>query len=663
MSFMDYSCVVPDELEGNKTEVTINKQEEKSNKEFITDLNRIADELESDIMYLHTDVSGEKVRKDYFITTHASDFFHLHSADVKKILTKYDGITNGTAKENFFRVKGSTLLYEIYIFDITKAEEYNLESCNYYIDEKLDDRFINSLTKEGYVAYKVNGKAVKSNYVALRTLILPMIILLTSILFYFIGKRKENAIKLLEGYSKLLIVMEDSVKCFVIMLLINVILVCLCGCITMFAYNVNTMEYLMFSIKHLFPYICFVMVSVFVSNAFAVVSLKIYHIKGKDENYDLYVVSYMLKVIFSFLLILSFSNVWLEIRNIIDINRANVHMSNEIKSYITLPVNSSSTTINNTNQLEFNARLDEFYEKTVDEYSGILINTRNYRMVNLNNKDSLAEQYGQTSITVNENYLDINIIQDVNGEPITEEDIVPRKFNLLIPENQRENKEDIIDSYVYSYDLEEKDINYVFYKQNEKIHTFNPYSGREEEGILLNPVIEIYNKKYLGDQMLNYVSGQYLLLKVAGKDPYAELLPILRECKLDGIILYVTRISNVFDNSIANIKMRLNNDILNVGLCLISIVLLILYNCIVYFQIYGKKIVFKRLSGYGFVEIHTVPLGILFTQYVAFLLAGNAVPINQGAVLCVFIAEICIFAYDTYRLQKKYVLDVIKGGA
>lgn len=163
--------------------------------------------------------------------------------------------------------------------------------------------------------------------------------------------------------------------------------------------------------------------------------------------------------------------------------------------------------------------------------------------------------------------------------------------------------------------------------------------------------------------MLNYVSGQYLLLKVAGKDPYAELLPILRECKLDGIILYVTRISNVFDNSIANIKMRLNNDILNVGLCLISIVLLILYNCIVYFQIYGKKIVFKRLSGYGFVEIHTVPLGILFTQYVAFLLAGNAVPINQGAVLCVFIAEICIFAYDTYRLQKKYVLDVIKGGA
>ena len=136
----------------------------------------------------------------------------------------------------------------------------------------------------------------------------------------------------------------------------------------------------------------------------------------------------------------------LEIRSINDINRTNIRISNELKDYVALPVNSVSTSISNANQLEYNSRLDEFYDRTVDDYNGILINTRNYRVGSLETGDSLAEAYGQTRITVNENYLSLNIIHDTDGEPITEKNIVSHMFNLLLPESQKENEQDIIDS-------------------------------------------------------------------------------------------------------------------------------------------------------------------------------------------------------------------------
>ncbi len=662
MNFIDYSCAVTNESELNKIEITINKPEEKSNKEFISDLNNITEELDMDIMYVHTDVSEKKIRKDYFITTNTPNFLNLYSLDVKEILDRYDGITNTVVGENYFRMKYSTFFYNIYIFNIAEAEKYNLESCNFYIDAGSEDKFINTLTDNGYEVFKVNGMAVKGSNLTLRALFLPLIILLMSILFYSINERKEAVIKLLEGYSKFLVAIENSCKCFVVMLPMSIIFIGLSVFITMFIYNTNPVEYIMFTVKGLTPFILFVTIIVLVINAATIVSLKAYHMKGKNDNYDLYVVSYVLKMVFSFFIIVSFSNILLEIRNIGDINKVNMRISNELKSYITLPVNSSSTSINDANQLEFNSRLDRFYDKTVDKYNGILINTRNYRIGNLDNGNSLAELHGQTRITVNENYLNLNIIHDINGEPITEKSVVSHMFNLLIPENQMTNEQSIIDSYVFSYDIDENEINCIYYKQNEEIYTFNPYSGRENGGIVYNPIIEIYNKEYLRNQMLNYVSGQYYLLKIDSQDPYTELLPILKECRIDGIILYTTNISNVFDNSIANIKERLNSDILKAILYLISITLLILYNCTVYFQIYGKKIVYKRLSGFSFIEIHIVHLILLIVQYMAFALVSDAISVNIGVIVCVLIFEICIFVYNIYKSQKKYVLTVIKGG-
>lgn len=661
MNFMDYSCSFTNEMELSKIEITINKPETKSNEEFISDLINLSKELDMDIMYLITDASGKKIRKEYFVTTNTSDFLCIDGLDTKGILDGCDGITNTSIDGNYFRMKYSTLFYEVDIFDICEAEKYNLESCNFYINADSENRFIRSLTDEGYGVFRANGTVVQSGYLSLRTLVLPIMILLTSMLFYFINKRKEYVIKLLEGYSKFLIVTETSCKTCAVMLPIGIIVICLSAFVTMMIYNIDPIDYIAFSIKGLAPFFSFTIISAFIVNAVTVVSLKAYHMKGKNDNYDLYAASYILKMVYSLLVILSFSNVLLEIRSINDINRTNIRISNELKDYVALPVNSVSTSISNANQLEYNSRLDEFYDRTVDDYNGILINTRNYRVGSLETGDSLAEAYGQTRITVNENYLSLNIIYDTDGEPITEKNIVSHMFNLLLPESQKENEQDIIDSYAASYEIDKSEINCIFYKQDEEICTFNPYSGRKNGGVIFNPIIEIYDRDYLKDQMLNYVSGQYYLLKVDAQDPYAELLPLLKECGLDGIILYTVNISNVFDNSVASIRERLDNDLLNAILYAISIILLIIYNCTVYFQIYGKKICYKKLSGFSFMEIHMIPLISLVIQYMVFVLLSSMVSINREIILCVLIFEICTFAHKIFSFQKSYIMNVIKG--
>ena len=661
MNFMDYSCSFTNEMELSKIEITINKPETKSNEEFISDLINLSKELDMDIMYLITDASGKKIRKEYFVTTNTSDFLCIDGLDTKGILDGCDGITNTSIEGNYFRMKYSTLFYEVDIFDICEAEKYNLESCNFYINADSENRFIRSLTDEGYGVFRANGTVVQSGYLSLRTLVLPIMILLTSMLFYFINKRKEYVIKLLEGYSKFLIVTETSCKTCAVMLPIGIIVICLSAFVTMMIYNIDPIDYIAFSIKGLAPFFSFTIISAFIVNAVTVVSLKAYHMKGKNDNYDLYAVSYILKMVYSLLVILSFSNVLLEIRSINDINRTNIRISNELKDYVALPVNSVSTSISNANQLEYNSRLDEFYDRTADDYNGILINTRNYRVGSLETGDSLAEAYGQTRITVNENYLSLNIIHDTDGEPITEKNIVSHMFNLLLPESQKENEQDIIDSYAASYEIDKSEINCIFYKQDEEICTFNPYSGRKNGGVIFNPIIEIYDRDYLKDQMLNYVSGQYYLLKVDAQDSYAELLPLLKECGLDGIILYTVNISNVFDNSVASIRERLDNDLLNAILYAISIILLIIYNCTVYFQIYGKKICYKKLSGFSFMEIHMIPLISLVIQYMVFVLLSSMVSINREIILCVLIFEICTFAHKIFSFQKSYIRNVIKG--
>ncbi len=169
-----------------------------------------------------------------------------------------------------------------------------------------------------------------------------------------------------------------------------------------------------------------------------------------------------------------------------------------------------------------------------------------------------------------------------------------------------------------TYSISRADINVIVYMDNLKIQSFNPYSGRGNNGIIEQPIVELYNGKVHKNQMLNYVSGQYYMLKIVSDTPYEEISPLLMECGLDGIILQTTNISNVFNNSISNITRQLVNDLILLVIYLISICILIIYNCRIYFSLYKKNIAYKRLGGFGLWDIYKVSIMIQFFEGLLF---------------------------------------------
>ena len=98
----------------------------------------------------------------------------------------------------------------------------------------------------------------------------------------------------------------------------------------------------------------------------------------------------------------------------------------------------------------------------------------------------------------------------------------------------------------------------------------------------------------------------------------------------------------------------LKYDIINALLYAVSIILLITYNCIIYFQIFGDKIVYKRLCGISFAEIHKIPIILLIIQYMLFVVVNIPFYIDKGVVFVMFLLELLVFLHRTHESQMRH---------
>lgn len=87
-----------------------------------------------------------------------------------------------------------------------------------------------------------------------------------------------------------------------------------------------------------------------------------------------------------------------------------------------------------------NENYKAFYSATVNRYNGILVDASNYEY-NLISGRTPAEEFGQTSITVNRNYLDFNPIYGTDGKQISDTQLSVTDFNVLLPVSKEGEKE------------------------------------------------------------------------------------------------------------------------------------------------------------------------------------------------------------------------------
>lgn len=339
-------------------------------------------------------------------------------------------------------------------------------------------------------------------------------------------------------------------------------------------------------------------------------------LKGKKNTVALNRINFLINYIVLVLLIGKLSSLGAVTSSDYHLNSRNISIAKILENYYAFPIVRGAQTIDADNQLQYNGLLDIFYRETKEIYRPVLMDCNNY--VSYAGEQTLAQQYNQLPVTVNEYYLEINPIHDIYGNEIGPSKFKEDALNILVPDTMELSE--VIDSQFAYYKSQGYDFNGIYYQSGETIRAFSPYVGKNGNGLIENPVIIIYDSELIWGQMLNYVSGQYIFFQLQSETPYEEILPSLKQYHLDGIMLTAQPISNIYDNSISFVNKELRNVVWELIILVILFVFTMYNGCSSYIKMNDRKLTVKKRYGYGTWDLNMPVMLSIMAQYGILLL-------------------------------------------
>ncbi|MCD4670693.1 MAG: hypothetical protein K8S14_09635, partial [Actinomycetia bacterium] len=580
------------------------------------------------------------------------------------ILDRFECIST-TTNEGYtsYRLNFPSIYQDITFYNWYQAGIYDLSSCVYFVSNDNYDEVAAAITNLGYPVNTSQGVLIFSQLPISIFAFIPAFMLVASICFYALSGGKKNVLKKMEGYTTRNIIIDElkyNAPAFLISFLI-IETITLAAAAFFFKWAV--FQYSIFSLKYIL--ICLLVLFA----GFIVAALLIYiqnsaeHIKGKVPKKGIYLISILSKCIFlvfiMYLMTISL-NVVLICYNTY---RTANFLKEKVSGYVTIPLYESNASSSNL----FDNYLS-FYNETVDNYNGILIDASNYRYSLMTGSTS-CEKYGEDSITVNDNYLSFNPIYDTNGKIITPDSFSDGKFNILIPET----KIDEMDKYRKQIQKWcSLNINFITYDADKTdIYSYNARTGTGECGRIDEPVILIADSNWLSDHafyVVNWCSSGSYFIKTYTDDPYSELLPLLKETGIASVTPRTPYVSSEFDETINNLLPGLRLYGTQSIALLIGLVAIVLFSAKLYCENYRDRITYCLIEGYslpGCIKSHLILtiISYILVLIIALFIMKNFTGISTNFYILAgaFIGEIII----TFIVCRKYtrinLYEIVKG--
>ncbi len=663
LSFVNYSYNTLDIIEQDKTILSIEKPETLTNNEFLIEISKCLEENNIDIMYRYLDVTGNKPLYLYYKTNVNEDFISCNSEKNSMFVNKGECIANNSvnvADKITFELKDKSLFYDFAFFNWENAAKYDLSNSNYFIKTEHINRACSILSDLGYKVVNYDSAYISGQLSVILFTAIPVILVLISFLFYVFSSTKNIVIHKMDGYSNTEIALKYIKNDFFYMIvsLISIeTMTCIVGAII---YQNAFIQYIIFHIH----YLVIVLATIIAAELFCFIAIKHHNnpefIKGRIPKKGMYHLSIITKTCF-FLFVIFFLTI--AIRNVqIGINtyKSSKYLSSKIENYVTMPIYNHNSSIHGLGD-----NFLDFYQKTVDTYEGVLIDSSNYQLDSLTNT-TLEEKYNQNDITINRNYLSLNPIYDLSGLPITKEMIDEKTFYVLLPSDKADISDYYTEYILNAYDYLPTII--IYDEVQTSIYSYNADTGTGDYGKIDSPVIFLIpDEALLGLFIMSYCSQGSYFLKVEASNPYEELLPILKECNLEKIILQTPYIISTFNNMINHQLYMLSIYGSQTLFITLAMIILIFFSGKVFCENHKDMISYKLIEGFSIFRIirnHIIYIliGYICSFMIWTLLANiTGVTINQLIIWGFLIFDLTYTIFVCIRFTKRNIHEIIKG--
>lgn len=661
LACVNFSFDALDRIEGDKASFAIEKPGNVGNREFLKQIEAALAPIGVDIMFRYIDISDGRTTYHYYKTDLTEDFLDI-STDAGSIRLEGSACISTKDQAGFpvSRLYASPVLQDISIFPWEQAEQYDLSAGTYYVHTDRQAEAAGAIQGLGYSVTPSSAVYISGQYSLPLFGFVPAFMLIASMAFYVLSNGKKNVLEKMEGYTSETILWEEIRQ--ITPTFAAGFFVVEAGTLAAAAvvHHVPPLPFLAFSLKYIFLLVGTTAIGFALSMLLIARQKGSEHIKGKVPRRGIYVTTILVKCVFAAFIVFFLS---IALRNAsIAWHTAQTarFLSEKVDGYVTIPVNN-----NNTPSTDLTDCYRVFYTATVDRYHGILVNASNYSY-DLTSGTTMAEEYGQDSITVNGNYLMFNPIYDVSGQAIDGNSLPDGMFNVLLPDMKQHRVDTYREQIRQGYGME---ANFITYDSAiTRVYSYNASTGTGSCGALEAPVILVVpDEKLEGGFIESYCSKGEYFLNVPSDDPYGSLLPILRETGIASVTLSTPSVSASFEETVEHQKFMLSLYGMQSAVLLIGLFCLILFSARLYCENYRHKIAACLIEGYSLFSCIKPHLIVTVIYYGAaaivlrFINGTMQVAMDPLLLPLIFLGELGVTFAVSRKYTKQNLYQIVKG--
>ena len=663
LAYLNYDYSALETIEGGKQQIVITQPEGVDNDLFLSQIDQALGAIDQDIMFRYVDLSAEKPIYKYYKTNHTADFIKIPAAT--QAILPSQGECVSTADQsgcagNLLKVPDS--YQTITIANWYDLADHDLANANYFVETSQAQEIGAAIQSLGFPVQLETGLNLYLPQLdPLQMLFVPAFMFVLSAMFYSFSNGKQNVLKKMEGYTTRHILQEETKKNIRWLGGSLLIIICVTLIVAALAFGHAFIQFCLFYLNYLL-----VLLGVLVlGGLLAAIIVKLQNsaefVKGRVPKKGMYFTTMFGKIVFLVFLIFSLSMGIRDIAGVISSTRTLNAIQEKVANYVTIPINESNATLS-----EPEAAYLAFYNLTVDQHQGVLIDASNYYN-SVMSGSNLSIEYDQDWITINENYLDLNPIYDPSGAAITPDRFSDTQYNILIPITKLDEKEKFIEYIELWHGLE---VNFIEYDSSRsEIYSYNPGVGSDSLGRLDQPVILMFDKNMerAGLFIESYCSTGSYFLKTYTDDPYQELLPVLEQAGISSVSPRTPYIADRFDEMMAFQLSNFRLYISQSAFFLLGLVSLILFSVDLYCEINKQKIACSLIEGatiMGYMRPHFIAIALTYLITVPLLALSTrvtSITVNYYLLIAALALELVITVAFANGIANKNLYQIVKG--